>query len=283
MANSIKIKMTGERAVPDDVRTVVEYVQFLRHEFVYKHIQGLLRPNNRVLEIGFGEGYGTKMLSQACEEIIGIDIKKEVIEYAREKYGSTNCIFQHYDGNEIPFRPDSFDVVVTFQVIEHIKDDKHFISEIYRVLKQSGFFYVTTPNRATRLKPGEKPWNRFHVREYYAKELQDLLKIRFLQAEVFGVNAIDEIRKLEFERMKRAGLMGLALKLGVRRILPQSLDPILARIIGAVRGHKKIGKSGQELKSRYSINDFWIEKDKVDDSLDLIGYCQKSPEYEKQK
>lgn len=276
MTENKQLKMTGERAVPGDVRTIVEYVQLLRHEFVYRQVQKLLKPEDRVLEIGFGEGYGTELLSESCLEIIGIDVEQEVVPYANDKYGSDKCKFQYYEGGKLPFESSSFDAVVTFQVIEHIKDDKAFVSEISRVLKPGGTLYVTTPNKATRLKPGEKPWNRFHVREYYAKELQELLAGIFPDAHVYGINATESIREMEFARMKRKGIIGLALKFGVRRIIPQAFDPFFARLIGIVRGYEKVDKSNQDVKGSYSLKDFWIDKENIDESLDLIGFCPKN-------
>lgn len=276
MGKEVNLKMTGERVVPHDMRTVEEYIQYLRHHFVYEYTKGELHSDDRVLEIGFGEGYGTKMLAETCREIVAIDIEKDAVEYARNKYGDDKCSFQWYEGHTFPFDDGSFDAVVSFQVIEHIKDDNHFISEIYRILKDGGRCYLTTPNRETRLKPGQKPWNRFHMREYSHLQLADVLSRSFGHVDVFGVKACNEILKLEANRIHQGFFIGLALKLGIRKWIPQWLDPNVARFVGMLKGQKKITNENLDFKQKFSTKDFHLEKDNVPSSLDLFGHCKKA-------
>jgi 2-polyprenyl-3-methyl-5-hydroxy-6-metoxy-1,4-benzoquinol methylase len=66
----------------------------------------------------------------------------------------------------------AFDVVVSFQVIEHIRNDRQYIKEIYRVLKPGGKALITTPN--IKMSLSRNPW---HIREYTAVELSDLSSI----------------------------------------------------------------------------------------------------------
>ena len=275
MPKDVKLKMTGERVVPHDIRTIEEHTQYLRHLFVYEHVKGLINPSDSVLEIGFGEGYGTRMIADKCSDIVGIDIMQDTVDYANEKYGDDKCKFQWYEGKTIPYDAGHFDVVISFQVIEHIVDDTNFVAEIYRVLKNNGRCFIATPNGETRLKPNQKPWNRFHIREYSDKQLAAVLGKSFQKVDVFGLKASDEIMKLEFARIHRGPFISLALKLGLRRIIPQALDPYIARFMGILKGQKKINEQNQDFKDRLTIKDFWLEKDNVPSCLDLFSQCVK--------
>ena len=228
-----------------------------------------------MLDLGFGEGYGTSLLADSCREIVGVDVADHVVEYAKNKYAKKNCRFVKYDGWTLPFETNTFDIVVSFQVIEHIDDDRAFVAEIHRVLKPGGRLVMTTPNKATRLKPGQKPFNRFHKREYSAGELIEVLKAKFADVNVYGVSATAEIHKIEFERIRRGGLMSLLINLGLRKILPESVDLTLAKFVGNIRGQKKKSESSQDSRKNFSLTDFRIEKVKVDESLDLFALCIK--------
>ena len=77
---------------------------------------------------------------------------------------------------------DSLDFVVSFQVIEHIEDDKFFVEEIFRVLKPGGKLILTTPNKAMTLS--RNPW---HVREYTSTQMREILSVSFTNIKILGV------------------------------------------------------------------------------------------------
>lgn len=270
------LKKTGERVIPEKIRTKEEYLQVLRHTYPYVYIKGEISGYSDVLEVGFGEGYGTSLLSQICGHIIGIDVDEKVIEYARKKYGTEKCEFILYDGNNIPFPDNSFDVVASLQVIEHIDDDAGFVSELHRVLKNGGKLYITTPNKTHRLKPGQKPWNRFHVREYYPHELETVLRGTFNDVNIWGISATEEIHRIEYNRFKQGLLLNLALRLGLRKLIPESIDPHLARFISRIKGRKTATTENKDFSNIFSLNDFRVEKTDVKESLDLFGVCCKT-------
>ena len=269
------LKATGERIIPDEIKTPIEYLQLLRHIFVYEYIKKNLKTSDRVLEVGFGEGYGTNLLSQVCREITGIDVENKVVEYAADKYGNDKCSFKIYDGKTIPFPDNSFDTVISFQVIEHIEDDAGFAAELNRVLKEGCKLYITTPNKATRLKPGQKPWNRFHVREYYADELKSILQKNFDQVDVFGISAAEEIHRIEADRIKTGFFLSLALRLGLRKLIPEFVNSIIARFISKSRSRKAVSSNNRDFKDRFSLDDFRVDKAEVEQSLDLFGVAVK--------
>lgn len=265
----------GERLIPEDTQTPIHQIQVLRHLFVYEHVRSRLNPGDIVLDLGFGEGYGTSLLAPNCHEIVGVDVEQKVVDYANKRYRTDNCHFEKYHGQSLPFDENYFDIVVSFQVIEHIDDESGFISEIYRVLKPGGRFLLTTPNKATRLKPGQKPFNRFHKREYYSHELQKVLSQKFSNVNIWGVSATAEIHRIEFERIKRGGILNALINLGLRRFLPESIDLKLAKFVGKFRSDKTQTSGGQNRPTQFALTDFRIEKEKVDESLDLFAVCIK--------
>ncbi len=265
----------GERLIPDDTHTPIHQIQLLRHQFVYEHVKARLNSNDYVLDLGFGEGYGTSLLADSCREVVGVDVTDKVVAYASNRYSKKNCRFIRYDGRTLPFDNNTFDIVVSFQVIEHIENDRAFVAEIHRVLKPGGRLVLTTPNKATRLKPGQKPFNRFHKREYFANELKDVLKTKFANVSVYGVSATEEIHQIEFDRIRRGGLLSLLINLGLRKFIPESLDLKLSKFVGNLRGQKKNTDAIQHQAKNFSLSDFRIEKAKVDESLDLFAVCVK--------
>lgn len=269
------MKVTGERLVPGDVKSAVDYLHLLRHQFVYEYVKGQIKLTDRLLEVGFGEGYGSEMLLSSCESYTGVDVAEEAVDYASDTYGATNCKFDHYDGGVLPYDDESFDVVISFQVIEHVGEDVGFVRQLARVLKKGGRLYVTTPNKAIRLKPGQKPWNRYHIREYYQSELSGVLSEFFEDVKVSGVFGTRQIHEIEMNRIKQGPLLSILLRLGVRNLLPERTDAIIARLVGKIRGSKHNEEAPEDFLNQYSVSDYRIESSNVDQSLDLMGVATK--------
>ncbi len=135
----------------------------------------------RLLEVGCGEGRGVDTLLPLAEDYLGIDKIGEVIENLEKKYPKTN-----FEQAVIPpfstIKDSSFNTVVSFQVIEHIQDDKLFLEEIYRVLKPGGIAIISTPNINYTLS--RNPW---HIREYKPEQLTSLCNEIFDQVESRGI------------------------------------------------------------------------------------------------
>jgi SAM-dependent methyltransferase len=106
------------------------------------------------------------------------------------------------DDGPLPFADGSFDVVLSFQVIEHVPDPGRYLAEARRVLTDDGVMIVATPDRRTRLLPGQRPWNRYHLAEYAPHELSAMLCRQFGQVELNGMSADEAIIGRELARSR---------------------------------------------------------------------------------
>lgn len=143
---------------------------FQRHLAAYDFCTPYVK-NKKVLEIGFGEGYGIGHLSGYCSTYDAVDVTDEWIDRARAKYGRENVTFRLFDGKVLPYADDSMDVVISMQVIEHVKDYLDYLKEIKRVLNKSGIAILSTPNKKTMIS-GINP---YHYKEFSCDELRDEL------------------------------------------------------------------------------------------------------------
>lgn len=135
----------------------------------------------RVLEIGTGSGYGIDVIAGKAEEFMTIDKFDNHVDLG----GKPNVRFLQMSFPQMAaekLQTDYFDYVISFQVVEHVKEDDWFIREIKRVLKPGGKLIIATPN--IRMSLTRNPW---HVREYTPEQLTDLLARHFTDVEAMGV------------------------------------------------------------------------------------------------
>jgi len=176
---------TAERVSSSDASD--NYV-FQRSKLAYvEAIKHIVKTNGkRILEVGSGDGYGIQIIAPEVEELLTIDKFKS---QAVLELDYPNVKFQQINVPPLKGIPNSyFDAVVSFQVIEHIANDKLFVKEIARVLKPDGLFIVTTPNKEMSIT--RNPW---HVREYLLDELTKLLLRDFQTVEKLGVEGNEKI------------------------------------------------------------------------------------------
>ena len=201
----------GERIIPADAASEYERLQNLRHLFAYEHAAALA-AGKAVLEAGFGEGYGSWQLARVAAKVSAVDNNSAAVSHAAAAYRAANLEFSFYDGRTLPFGDSVFDLAVAFQVIEHTDDDRAFLAEVRRVLKPGGTCLLTTPNRLHRLKPGQKPWYKFHRREYTRDELESLMRGVFDACEVGYIQAPRELFDMEL-RVARIATLAQSLHL----------------------------------------------------------------------
>lgn len=261
---------TGERMVPELYRSEADYILYLRHLFAYETAAARLAPSDVVLDIGCGSGYGTRLLSNHARQVTGVDVSAATVAAAVTAHGSSNCGFQVYDGTRLPFADAHFDAATSFQTIEHVPDDRRFVAEAARVLKPGALFVLTTPNRATRLREGQRPWNRFHVREYSSDQLAGVLSQAFSAVEVQGVRASDRIEQVERARVASAQRLVALDPLGIRHLLAGPVTAVLARVRRAQASAPRASPSWS-----HTVADFYATAADRDAGCDLLAICRR--------
>jgi len=172
------MEFTGERYVPS-VSGEIETEHVARYVFA-----STLCADKRVLDIASGEGYGSAMLAQVASEVVGVDIDPASVDHANRNYAREGLSFEVGSCEQIPAKRDSFDVVVSFETIEHIEDHARFLREVRRVLRPGGVFLCSTPDTTVYL--AGQPKNPFHKRELTGDEFESLLSKKFEHAAFFG-------------------------------------------------------------------------------------------------
>nr|WP_090339515.1 class I SAM-dependent methyltransferase [Mycolicibacterium malmesburyense]CRL67864.1 methyltransferase family protein [Mycolicibacterium malmesburyense] len=176
------LPLTGERTVPG---LAEENYWFRRHEVVYERMADRCADRD-VLEAGCGEGYGANLIADVARRVIGLDYDEATVAHVRARYPRVDM--RHGNLAELPLADGSVDVVVNFQVIEHLWDQGRFVRECLRVLRPGGCLLMSTPNRITFSPGRDTPINPFHTRELNAAELTELLATAgFAVESVLGV------------------------------------------------------------------------------------------------
>lgn len=165
-----------------------EFLNFLRHEKVYELARSHCR-NKTVLDYGCGSGYGTEILAREASHVVGVDASRVAIEYCISTCTASNVEFMQVKQDyTLHCGDNAFDVVTSFQVVEHMRDVERYLRLLWRVLKEEGTLFLSTPNRSWRLFPFQKPWNREHYREYSVWRLKAELRRVFPSAKILGVH-----------------------------------------------------------------------------------------------
>jgi SAM-dependent methyltransferase len=180
LAMNDELEFTGERFVPGAAGEIW-YEHWHRYLFAAPLVAG-----RDVLDIACGEGYGSALLARSAARVTGVDIAPDAIAHACARYASrANLQFREADCATLPFAPASFDIVVSFETIEHVAAQEAFVDEVRRVLRNDGLFVLSSPNKVEYAdKRGVV--NAFHLRELYRDELSALLAPRFAHAAWYG-------------------------------------------------------------------------------------------------
>jgi ubiquinone/menaquinone biosynthesis C-methylase UbiE len=180
-------EFTGERVVPGQVNDDLWSEHVARYAFARRYAQG-----KRVLDAGCGTGYGSAELAQSAAAVTGLDISADAIEYATSSYPIAGLRFLESSCTAIPLPAASFDLVVAFEVIEHLADYRAFLNESARVLTHEGLFIVSSPNKRyyaeTRAATGPNP---FHEHEFEAGEFVRELEHVFSNVRLLLQNRVE--------------------------------------------------------------------------------------------
>lgn len=174
-----RLLFTGERFVPEKEGNIL-----LEHLHRYQ-VAAELVSGKDVLDIASGEGFGSALMADQARRVTGVDIDAKSVKHAQNRYGNDKLSFLAGDTAEIPIEDNSFDVVVSFETIEHHDRHDEMMSEIKRVLRPDGVLIISSPDKKTYSDiPGTT--NEFHVKELYRDEFVDLLRESFSHVSIYG-------------------------------------------------------------------------------------------------
>ncbi len=232
---------TGERILLEKESPLMIARHFCAYRFAKAFVAG-----NRVLDIGCGEGYGSDFLAGCAEEVLAIDYDASVIDYAKDKYCKDNLSFIVMDIKDLRELTGKFNVICSFQNIEHIKDTDRLLRDISGLLGDKGVFVCSTCNMKDASPGKSTPFNKFHVREYFIHEFESMFKQYFGSVELCGLKRGLALRVNR--RLKKAGIFNF---------LPAKIDPV------------------KRFYSKISCKYFkWVKED-LDNCLDFIAVCRK--------
>lgn len=254
-------RFTGERPgrgpgfAYDEARHLAAYL------FAGEHVHG-----RAVLDAGCGEGFGTVLLADGARSVLGIDRDPDAVAAARRAHVRPNLEFRRLDVASLPTIGRCFDLVTNFQVIEHLDDPVPFLTAVSGVLGDGGTLVLTTPNRLTSASE-----NPYHVREYTADELQQVLEKVFRRVTVHALVGNPRVQEFEQARARQVRRILRLDPLGLRHLLPAGVvRTVFARLSILVRRRVADEASGT---CAITPADFTVIDDRCPDAIDLIAIC----------
>jgi 2-polyprenyl-3-methyl-5-hydroxy-6-metoxy-1,4-benzoquinol methylase len=200
------LALTGERTLPD---VPEENYWYRRHVAAYRWVAERC-GGQRVVDLACGEGYGSAILAEHAQRVLGVDANPEAHQHARLKYRKDNLSFRRALVEQFDEHA-PYDAIVFLQTIEHVQDPGALLERLALLLVPGGVAYVSTPNRLTLAPPGairsDNPW---HVREYDAGEYRELVERYFRSVELLGLHHAGKLRlhqhavRLGWDRLHRA-------------------------------------------------------------------------------
>ena len=180
MSEGPALHFDGERFVPECQREIC-YEHWHRYAFASQFAADL-----KVLDAACGEGYGAYLLAGSAAEVVGVDLSEEAVAHAISRYSAAeNLHFEVADVTQLDFSENTFDLIVSFETLEHLEAQEQMLDEFRRVLKPNGKLVISTPDKAIYTdRMGTD--NEFHVRELYRDEFEALIASRFPACRILG-------------------------------------------------------------------------------------------------
>jgi SAM-dependent methyltransferase len=231
-----------ERIVPGEAEPGVDALHFKRYDFAAPFCDG-----RRVLDAGCGVGYGAARLAKEAASVVGVDVSEEAIAYAQTHYAASNVSFAAMDVSALALGDASFDVVCSFETIEHVDDAERALGELARVLNSDGTLVISTPQvKRTTTSPA----NPYHHVEFARNDFEALLRRHFESVELFGQ------RRLQTRRHR----------------LAQRLDVLgLRRRFSFLRGASAL--LGTTPTADLTADDIVIEREGIENASELVAVC----------
>jgi 2-polyprenyl-3-methyl-5-hydroxy-6-metoxy-1,4-benzoquinol methylase len=215
-------------------------VDLARHQAAYELARGQL-PRGFVLDLGCGSGYGTASLARSHACVVGLD---RIRPDRESRAGGGHFVQAKLEA--VPFAKRSFELIVSFQVIEHLPDPSEYLAAIAGLLAPDGVAMITTPNSLM-----SDHVNPYHVHEYQADELASCLRRRFRSVELRGIGATQPVRRYLEQRSQRIRRIMRLDPLRLRDRLPRPLiEWLFARFALLVRSRTQTSDGAPEVSWR---------------------------------
>ena len=174
------LPFTGERYTPESVREIA-YEHWHRYAFTLGLAKG-----RRVLDVACGEGYGSALLAQVAQDVVGVDLSDEAITHARSRYAAPNLRFERSDATALDaFDAAQFDLIVSFETLEHVQLQERMLDGFARLLAPDGLLLISTPDKRTYTDLSGQT-NPHHVHELYRDEFEALLRPRYAHLRIYA-------------------------------------------------------------------------------------------------
>lgn len=258
-------EFTGERVIPGQVDADLWNEHFARYLFASRLARG-----KRVADLGSGSGYGSAALAEHALHVTGVEVSDEAVEYAQEHYGSPKVRFVCASATETGLDKGAYDLVVAFEVIEHLSNWGDLLREAKRLLKSGGQFVVSTPNRdyyaESRRLAGPNP---YHEHEFDFAEFDAALRDLFPYVSLFVQNHSEAVvfqplgkhagAELRMEK-GTAQTEGAHFFLAVCALSPQMGSPAFVYLPTAANVLREREHHIQKLEEELAQKTEWLEK-----------------------
>lgn len=177
--SEVLLRNESERWMPGFSNSFVEKDHYLRYNWVIDYVEG-----KNVLDIACGAGKGSFILAEKgnANFVLGCDINEKSIRYAKHRNKHPKVQFSNQNATELNFNED-FDVVVSFETIEHLNDVDKFLKNIYSALKPGGIFIVSTP--ISRKNIDKSPKNPYHFCEWGFEQFHKVISKYFIVESIY--------------------------------------------------------------------------------------------------
>ena len=157
----------------------------IRHEHHHRYLFAAQFCVGRdVLDVACGEGYGSALLGTVARSVLGVDVSSETIAFAKRNYGVESVVFREANATQLSLEPESFDVVVSFETIEHLVAHEAFLDGVMSAMRKDGLLIISTPDRRV-YSEADAHDNEYHLKELDREEFRFLLQRRFGHVALF--------------------------------------------------------------------------------------------------
>ncbi|MCX6596550.1 MAG: methyltransferase domain-containing protein [Acidobacteria bacterium] len=181
------IEFTGERVIPGQVPPDLWNEHYGRYLFAARLARG-----KRVIDLGCGSGYGSDELAHTATSVTALDIDPEAIAYAQHHFQRDNLSYLSASCEDVPLADGSADLVIAFELIEHLQQPDRLLAEAKRLLAPGGQFIVSTPNRTYYATSRTEP-NPYHLNEMDQAGFQQALETTFPHVTIFTQNHVSAL------------------------------------------------------------------------------------------